>query len=264
MAAPKKQTVLDWEAEQGLSSEGLSYQHRHSRWNHVVVKGEPLETWQAPAKKAAKAPQAPYIGQAVAERQDKDMFEAAKKSHVIGKKLWITPIMEPDKNRFKTYDEPLGEYIEVEEADAGAILYEKPKGVDREVADYQVTAYDPNKQIIGKASVPKINTEITYTPGKDLVPVVRGHKGDTGYLWIFPAGLFPVLSEDGTTLTYVQIRGLKSLIEASCPELLPRFSGEHIAKYIDGVTSAVDITQTIGILKEFKRQELRDVAAGLA
>lgn len=268
MTAPSKETVAAWEAERGFGEDGLSYQLRCSRYAAYKRSEEEGQAWSAEGTKEPQRQQAPVVLQAQSQRR-KTMAEAAKESPVYGKMLYISPLMKTDKNRYQEYDEPVGPEMEVEEANAGELLYNKDKSVQREVADYIITKTNPHKQTIARSHIPKINTEITYTCGKDLVPVARGNNGETGYMWIFPSGLFPVYNnidevDNSADLTFVQLLGLKTLIQQHAPELLEQFTGEHIIKMLDGVTMVADIPQTIAILKKHARQERRDVAAGIS
>ena len=113
------------------------------------------------------------------------------------------------------------------------------------------------KNVVAKTTFPKIGTEITFTIGRDLVPVVRGNSGERGYIWSFPTK--PIQIGD----TIIQLYGLKTLIQQVFPELLPRFSGKPLMSYIDGVTLAANIPMTQAIIREQQRKERIDAQAGI-
>lgn len=238
MAAISMDNLERMEKKYGLEPDGLSYQHRCSRIT-AYNKGEG-ESWEPPEKKQAK----PY--------------QTEIDTHPLyGKKILLTPLMIPDAKRNLAFDEVLGPEIEVREVDAGERLYGQAETVDRMVGDYEIIRRDTTRQVVAKTTFPKIGTEITYTIGKDLVPVVRGNDNKRGYIWSFPGQVVQV--ED----TLVQLFGLKTLITSIYPELLPKFSGKPMMDYIDGITLAASIPQTNALLKEHRRKEMMDAKVGL-
>jgi hypothetical protein len=243
MTAMKKEELERLEAEHGLEPDGLSYQHRCSRIA-AVMRGE---EWQPPTKpKPRKA-------------QPKAASTSGIESHPLyGKKILITPLMRPDAKRNLAYDEVLGPEIEVREFEAGEHIYGAPEDVTQMVGDYEIVRSDATKNVIAKTTFPKIGTEISFTIGRDLVPVVRGNSGERGYIWAFPTR--PVQVGD----TIIQLYGLKTLIQQVFPQLLTKFSGKPIMSYIDGVTLAANIPMTEAIIREEQRKERIDAQAGIS
>lgn len=240
MSAIKKEELEKLEAEYGLEPDGLSYQYRCSRIASVM-KGE---QWEPPAKpKPRKAAQP---------------AQNTISSHPLyGKTILITPMMRPDAKRNLAFDEELGPEITVKEFEAGEHIYGAPEDVTQMVGDYEIVHRDTSKKVIAKTTFPKIGTEITFTIGRDLVPVVRGNSGERGYIWSFPTK--PIQIGD----TLIQIYGLKTLIQQVFPELLGRFSGKPLMSYIDGVTLAANIPMTEALIKEQQRKERIDAQAGI-
>lgn len=234
MSAIKKEELERLEKEYSLEPEDLTYQLRCSRIA-AVMKGEKWEKPQPSKPKKLDPHQSP----------------------LFGKRILITPMMRPDAKRNLAYEEKIGHDIEVREAEAGEMIYGAPEDVDRMVGDYIIVRENKAKPITAKTTFPKIGTEISYTIGRDLVPVVRGNDGQRGYIWSFPTQVVQV--ED----TYVQLYGLKTLITNIWPELLEKFSGKPMMSYIDGVTLAASIPMTTALIKEKRRKEMLDAKAGL-
>lgn len=238
MAAINKKELEELEKEYGLEEDGLSYQHRCSRIT-AYQKGEG-ETWEPPEKQKA----APY--------------QTAIEDHPFyGKRILITPLMTIDRNRNLAFDEPIGPEITVRDYNAGDAIYNQGESVDRMVGDYEIVNVDRSKQVIAKTTFPKVGTEISWAPGKELVPVVRGNDGKRGYIWSLPSMVVQV--ED----TLIQLHGLKTLIRSVYPELEEKFKGKPLMDYVDGVTLVASIPGTHALLKEHRRQELIDERAGL-
>lgn len=234
MSAIKKDELEKLEKEHGLEPDGLSYQLRCSRIT-AVMKGE---EWNPPV-------------------QEKKQKLDIKKHPLYGKKVLITPLMRPDAKRNLAYDEKLGPDIIVREFEAGEKIYNQPESIQQMVGDYEIVRRDDSRQVIAKTTFPKIGTEITYTIGRDLVPVVRGNSGELGYIWSFPTQTIQI--ED----TLIQLYGLRTLIQSTFPELLKEFSGKPLMSYIDGVTLSANIPLTHALLKEKARRELIDERAGI-
>lgn len=242
MTAMKKEELERLEAEHGLEPDGLSYQHRCSRIA-AVLKGE---EWKEPKKaKPRKA-----MG-------DRPVTDDIHNHPLYGKKILITPLMTPDAKRNLAYDEVLGPELVVRDFEAGEHIYGAPEDVTQMVGDYEIVHRDTTKNVIAKTTFPKIGTEITFTIGRDLVPVVRGNSGERGYIWSFPTK--PIQIGD----TIIQLYGLKTLIQQVFPNLIPRFSGKPLMSYIDGVTLAANIPMTHAIIQEEQRKERIDAQAGI-
>lgn len=235
MTAMKKEDLERLEREYGLSEDGLSYQHRCSRIA-AVMRGE---KWEKPKAKTEPVNTDP------------------KKHPLYGKKILITPLMVPDARRNIAFEEPIGHDIQVRDAHAGDMIYGAPEEVDRMVGDYVMVHEDKTRTITAKTTFPKIGTEISWTLGKELCPVVRGNDGQRGYLWSFPTSMIKV--DD----TLIQVYGLKTLITQVWPELLPKFSGKPLMSYIDGITLAASIPMTNALIKEQRRKEMLDAKVGL-
>lgn len=250
MTAIKKEELARLEEEYGVEAGDLSYQHRCSRIT-ALMKGE---EWEVPLSTMQK--RANFEEQRTKEGRI-NKYEAAKMHPLWGKKLLIAPLMTLDAKRNLAFDEPVGHEINVREASAGEMIYGAAEDIDRMVGDYVIIDQNVNKTIYAKTTFPKVGTELTYTLGTDLVPVVRGNDGQRGYIWSFPTSVFQV--ED----TMIQMMGLKTIIENVYPELLPKFSGRPTMMYIDGVTLAASIPFTTSILKEQRRKDLVDERAGL-
>lgn len=246
MTAIKKDELERLEAEHGLEPDGLSYQHRCSRIA-AILKGE---EWEAPKPKVRTIVK--HLDDGVGQ-QDGDI----KHHKLYGKTILIAPMMRPDAKRNLAFDEVLGPELIVKDFDAGEHIYGQPEDVSQMVGDYEIVHRDTTHQVIAKTTFPKIGTEISFTIGKDLVPVVRGNSGERGYIWSFPTK--PVQIGD----TIIQLYGLKTLIQQVFPELIPRFSGKPIMSYIDGVTLAASIPLTEAIIREQQRKERRDAKAGI-
>lgn len=235
MTAMKKEDLERLEREYGLSEDDLSYQHRCSRIA-AVMRGE---KWEKPKAKTEPVNTDP------------------KKHPLYGKKILITPLMVPDARRNIAFEEPIGHDIQVRDAHAGDMIYGAPEEVDRMVGDYVMVHEDKTRTITAKTTFPKIGTEISWTLGKELCPVVRGNDGQRGYLWSFPTSMIKV--DD----TLIQVYGLKTLITQVWPELLPKFSGKPLMSYIDGITLAASIPMTNALIKEQRRKEMLDAKVGL-
>lgn len=244
MAAFKMDELVRLEAEYGVEAGDLSYQKRCSRMT-ALTKGEQWENTPPEPKKAA--PKVKKLSRK----------EALEGHPLYGKTLWLTPLMLADKNRNLYYDEVVGHEIEVAEAHAGKMLYGQPEEMDRMVGDYEIIREDINRPVVAKTTVPKIGTEIKWTLGKDLVPVVRGADGQRGYIWSFPTHTRQV----GDSV--IQMYGLKTLIMHTYPELLEKFKGKPMMTYIDGFTLAASIPLTHAAIKEHRRREMADARAGL-
>ena len=246
MTAMKKEGLERLEAEHGLEPDGLSYQHRCSRIA-AVMKGE---KWSAP-KKRSKTSLSRHKGDTMSSDDD------IRNHPLYGKTILIAPLMRPDAKRNLAYDEVLGPELVVRDFEAGEHIYGAPEDVTQMVGDYEIVHRDTTKNVVAKTTFPKIGTEITFTIGRDLVPVVRGNSGERGYIWSFPTK--PIQIGD----TIIQLYGLKTLIQQVFPELLPRFSGKPLMSYIDGVTLAANIPMTQAIIREQQRKERIDAQAGI-
>lgn len=245
MAAIKKEILEQIEEAHGLEPGGLTYQERCSRATaYQQNKGhlwsrENLNGWK---KQRARE-----------EKQKQDI----KDHPLYGKKILITPLVTPDAKRALYYEEDLGPLMEVAEVDAGEEIQNASDETQRMLKDYKVTSVRTDRHTYAKSWVPKIGQEISYTVGKDLVPVSRGNDGSTGYIWSYPTRTIQV--ED----TLIQIYGLKTLIQTVYPELLDKFRGKPMMSYQDGVQLIASIPQTHALLKKHRRQELADKKAGL-
>lgn len=249
MAAIKMEELEKLEQDFGLLPDNLTYQQRCSRIT-ALQKGEEWEL---------KEPEPKQID------PNKPTISKINTHPLFGKTILISPLLYPDSKRFITYDEPLGPEMEVREFNAGEAIRNYGEDKDRLFGEYEIISRSQKKQVIAQSSIPKIGTELTYTIGRDLVPVVRGSNGERGYIWSMPSQQLKVSNGDGKTHTLVQVYGLKTLIQQVFPELLPEFSPKNgsMMKYIDGITLAASIPQTTALLKKKQRQELIDVKAGL-
>lgn len=236
MTAIKMEELEAMEKAAGLEPEDLTYQQRCSRIT-AYNKGE---EWVKPEPKKQQA-----------------TLSRIKSHPLYGKKILITPLMYPDAKRNFAYDEVLGNDMVVSEFNAGERINQCDEGTRQMFGDYEIKSIDPTKKVIAKTTLPKIGTEISYTIGKDLVPVVRGNSGAVGYVWQFPTQVIQV----GDTL--IQLMGLKTLITNIYPELLDKFRNKPMMEYIDGVTEAANIPMTHALLKEQTRKEIIDERAGI-
>lgn len=242
MTAMKKEELERLEAEYGLSPDGLSYQHRCSRIA-AVSKGE---KWNLPNKKPKRA-----------ISKEKPSNSDIKSHSLYGKTILISPLMTPDAKRNLAFDEVLGPELVVRDFEAGEHIYGAPEDVTQMVGDYEIVHRDTTKHVVAKTTFPKIGTEITFTLGRDLVPVVRGNSGERGYIWSFPTQ--PIQIGD----TIIQLYGLKTLIQQVFPNLLKKFSGKPMMSYIDGITLAANIPMTHAAIQEEQRKERIDAQAGI-
>ena len=240
MSAIKTEDLERMEKDYGLDPDGLSYQHRCSRIA-AYQKGEG-ENWTAPEK--------------LEQRQVTDE-RLGNKHPLFGKRILITPMMRPDKDRALAYDEVLGPEIEVRDYNAGERIYGASEDVQRMVGDYEIGKIDNTKKVIAKTTFPKIGTEISWQLGYELCPVAAGNDGKRGYIWSFPTSIVQV----GDSM--IQLYGLKTLIRQTYPELEPKFKGKPMMDYVDGVTLVASIPQTHALLKEHRRKELLAQRAGL-
>jgi hypothetical protein len=247
MAAISMKDLVVLEAKFGLKDDGLSYPQRCSR----ITKVQKGETWEPSEKKEVKRG---TVESAPPRNQSDTIFG---RSPLIGKRLFFTPLIVPDKNRAIYFDEPVGPDITVEEVSAGKMLYGAGEDVDRMVGDYKVVSRNPNRIITAKTTLPKSGQEISWEIGKEIVPVVRGNDGQRGYIWQMATHMRQV--DD----TMIQVYGLKTLITQIYPELLGRFSGKPVMMYVDGLVLAASIPQTDAILKEHRRKELQNAKLGL-
>jgi hypothetical protein len=252
MAAISKADLEILERKHGLEEDGLTYQQRLSR----ITKIQRGESWEPTEK---KSDQRRTIEQATQVRKPKRLSptEAFQQHPLYGKRLLITPMMVPDKNRSLYFDEPLGHEIEVEEVSAGKLLYDRGEEVDRMVGDYRIISENKNKIITAKTTLPKSGQEISWKIGHEIVPVVKGNDGQRGYIWSFPTHT----RQFGDTM--IQLYGLKTLITQIYPELLQRFSGKPVMMYVDALVLAASIPLTDAILKEHRRKELQNARLGL-
>jgi hypothetical protein len=246
MAAISKEKLGQLEAQLGLTEDGLTYQQRCSRVS-AMQKGTTWAATKAPDLKRGT----------IASDHAKTRMATIEDHPLYGQRLLITPMMVPDKNRALYFDEPVGPDVQVEEVQAGTLLYGAADDIDRMVGDYKVIRSDPSKTITAKTTLPKSGQEISWLVGKELVPVVRGNDGQRGYVWTLPTHM----RQYGDTM--IQIYGLKTLIQQIYPELLGRFSGKPVMMYVDGLVLAASIPQTDAILKEQRRKEIQDDRLGL-
>lgn len=247
MAAIKKEELEKLEAQYGLEPDGLTYQHRCSRIT-AYMEGHG-EDWKPPVKQQKAAANKPTT------------TRFGSQHPLFGKRILITPMMRPDKNRNLAYDEVLGPEMVVSDYNAGEAIYGAAEDVQRMVGDYVVHRVDRTKHVVAKTTFPKIGTEISIQPGVELVPVVRGNDGKRGYIWSFPTQVIQVEFEG--ELYALQVYGLKTLIRQLYPDLEPEFSGKPMMDYIDGVTLAASIPQTHALLKKHMREEKMAEKAGL-
>lgn len=248
MAAIKKEELEKLEAEYGLEAGDLTYQHRCSRIT-AYMEGHG-EDWKPPVKEKKAALNKPTTK------------EFGNRHPLFGKKLLITPLMIPDAKRNLAFDEKLGPEIIVRDYNAGEAIYGAADDVQRMVGDYEIVSVDTSKQVVAKTTFPKIGTEISITPGVDLVPVVRGNDNKRGYIWSFPTQVLRFIFDEEEY--NIQVYGLKTLIRQIYPELEPEFSGKPMMDYIDGVTLAASIPQTHALLKKHIREERMAEKAGLS
>lgn len=240
MASYKKEVLEELERIYGLEAGDLSYPQRVKRAS-LAAQGK-LDEYEAPKPKKADLTKHP----------------------LYGKKILISPLMTTDAKRNIYFEEVLSQdTIEVDEIDAGDMIYGTSADVDRMFGDYKVKNIRKDHPVVAKTTFPKSNTELTYTIGRDLAPVVRGVDGNRGYLWIYPKRVMYVKDEESGEVSAIQVMGLKSYIQACYPELLPRFSGKPIMSYIDGTTLAASIPQTQAILRDASMRRQQALAAGL-
>lgn len=238
MAAIAKDELERMEREYGLEPDDLTYQHRCSR---IVAyqKGEG-DTWEKPSKP-----------------ESRQVTETKINKHPLyGKRLLITPMMTPDKNRNLAFEERLGPEITVRDVDAGEKI-QANDSMQRMVGDYEILNIDETKTVYATTTFPKIGTEISWKLGEELCPVAAGNDGSRGYVWSFPTSIVQV----GDSM--IQLYGLKTLIRQVYPELEPKFKGKPIMSYVDGITLVASIPQTHALLKEHRRQEMLAQKAGL-
>ena len=204
MVALKKDQLMRLEMKYGLEPDGLSYQHRCSRIA-AVMRGE---AWVPPEKPKRRKATQPVKGDGITNK-----ITDIKDHPLYGQKVLITPMMRPDAKRNLAYDEVVGPEIEVREFEAGEHIYGAPEDVTQMVGDYEIQAVNPKKKVIAKTTFPKIGTEISYTIGRDLVPVVTGNSGERGYIWSFPTRVIQVkatsLSPRPLTVSTTTSSGLK-------------------------------------------------------
>lgn len=242
MAAIKMETLVKLEEEYGLKPDDLSYQHRCSRIT-AYINGEG-ESWEPPAKKEATGKPRPV-----------------SVSPLYGKKILISPLIIPDKNRMLYYDEILGPEMETQDLNAGEQIYNMDENTQRLMTDYKITSVRPDKHVVAKSHVPKANTELSFTIGKDLAIVCRGANGKTGYVWSYPVQ-DRLVEHDGEA-TLVRIWGLQSLIRQIFPEIESQFKNEPLMSYIDGLTLVANIPMTHDIIAKARRQRMIDERAGI-
>lgn len=249
MAAIKKEELEKLEAEYGLEPDGLTYQHRCSRITaYQEGKGE---EWKPPVKE-----------QKTAIKSNGPTTKRFDNKHpLFGQKILITPLMVPDAKRNLAYTEVLGPNVIVKDYNAGEAIYGAAEDVQRMVGDYEIIKVDHEHRVEAKTTFPKIGTEISITPGVDLVPVVRGNDGKRGYIWSFATRIITVKLDD--ELYKLQVYGLKTLIRSIFPELEPQFSNKPMMDYIDGITLTASIPQTHALLKKHMRDERMAEKAGL-
>lgn len=255
MTALKKEELKKLELEYGLEEDELTYQQRCSRIT-AYQKGEG-ESWKPNEKKHSKFKKNKNVTHLNDKREEHQLTNKSNHS-LYGKKIIICPLIAPDKNRSISYKEEIGHVIDVEEANAGSEIANKGEDVRRMVSDYNIVSVVEDQPIYAKTGYPKIGTEISYTIGKDIVPMVRGNDGQEGYIWAFPSRTFQV-TED----TAIQVYGLRTVIKQLYPELMDQFSGLPMMRYIDGVTLAASREMTHELLKKARRKKLQNKKLGL-
>ena len=254
MAAIKKDELEKLEAKYGLQPDGLTYQHRCSRIT-AYMEGHG-DQWKPPIKeKKAVAPEPK------ATKTGPTTSRFTNAHPLSGKRILITPLVVPDAKRNLAFTEILGDNVIVRDYNAGEAIYGAAEDVQRMVGDYEIVRVDHDHKVEAKTTFPKIGTEISITPGVDLVPVVRGNDGKRGYIWSFPTQIIQVVFDE--EVYAIQVYGLKTLIRQVYPELEPEFSGKPMMDYIDGVTLAASIPQTHALLKKHIRSERMAEKAGL-
>lgn len=251
MTAIKKDELVRLEAQYGLDPDDLSYQHRCSRIT-AYMKGEG-ESWKKPDK-----PERNVQGPKVNVDNERSSSGSQFKDHPLyGKRILITPMMTPDKDRNLAYDEILGPEIVVNDFNAGERIYGAAEDVQRMVGDYEIVHVDKTRSVVAKTTFPKIGTEISWKLGHELVPVVTGNDGKRGYIWSFPTSVIQVQD------SLIQVYGLKTLIRHVYPELEPKFKNKPMMDYVDGITLVASIPQTHALLKQHRRNEMMAAQAGL-
>lgn len=244
MSAIKKEDLERMEQEFGLTPDGLSYQHRCSRI--AAYQAGIGEQWKPPEKQKPTAPQRPSFEQ----------------HPLYGKTILISPLMTPDANRAFYYEEDLGPAdIVATDASAGQEIQGMGEDTQRLVRDYDIVHVSSHQRVYAKTTLPKINTELTFTPGRDLAVVCRGNDGQRGYVWSFPVQDIQVND------SIIRIYGLKSIIRQVYPEIEEKFSNRPgsaaIMRYIDNVTLAADIPMTHNLIRQARRQREIDRNAGI-
>ena len=115
----------------------------------------------------------------------------------LDKHILMSPELSPERYRLVKYDEDLGSELEVEEREFDIDretdeVFDKSGGKishDNRVDayhDYTTGTYRiknrSDRRVIGMASVPKENPQLSFRPGVDWATVVT-FKGKSGYLW---------------------------------------------------------------------------------
>lgn len=269
MVAIKKDELVKLEEKYGLEEDGLTYQLRCSRIT-AYQKGEG-ESWSPPQNEPRKVTVAtatrevPIIPKGTFRE---DMFSAVRKHPLYGKPILISPLMKGNVNRSIAYDEELGPEMEVVELDAGEELNKKgDNSSEKLVVDYEILGISKTKTVTAQATLPKVNTEITYTiqegylPG---VPIVRGADGKRGYLWNMERRLAQV--ED----CMIEMMGLRQLLSRTpgWAGIIRNFDNKkeeyrNVMVYIDAVTYTADIYKTHQIIDDWRRKKQVDAKAGL-
>lgn len=115
----------------------------------------------------------------------------------LDKTILMSPELRPERYRLVKYDEDLGQELEVEdrrfdidrETDQVFDVSGLPVDYDNQIDsyhDYNTGTYRikarSERRVMGMASVPKENPQLSFRPGMDWATVVT-FKGKSGYLW---------------------------------------------------------------------------------
>lgn len=197
---------------------------------HVVPKPEPTPVEIKPEKQAVQGDDYSDLRAALYEKQ------------------MLAPLITPKKYQPVKYDEDLGEQHEVEE-----VYYDVNESIRNNVSrDVNTSTYrikDTKRRVIAQSTLPKVNAEVTYTPGTDLVPVVRDEHRK-GYVWSNPG--------------YPNVRGL---LKASgyYEEFKDYFNAQKNPQnifYVSGKMLAVSIPTVHHVFRLIEEKARRDKERG--
>lgn len=221
--------TLEAEAERlGVTLDGLSWpQKQKAVLNAKVDAGEEIQYGATIEKKKAK----------IIAYRDISAESDRKLKQIYGKRLLISPEIQPRQYQLFKYDEELGDELLVEDKSFDLRQY---ANIGKDMVTGTVKIVGKNKtKTIAQSTLPKQNAGIIFRPGIDLVPVVIANNRQ-GYL--FNHHRFPHIKD--------------LLIKSGYwHEYKNQFQDEPNVWYAAGKQLVCDINFTHAVFAEIERKE---------